>query len=543
MVPVVTMVVGLLCAGALGSEPAALVTSAQTTTADGVRRAMQIAALLQAPSPTATSSAMPVTASPDLGVKIPTLHIVEPAQAEQAWTAIGALASPAAQAQAIATSGVRQLACRDLIDFRALVGHADTAFDFRDSVRGRSWARPALARVLLRAQDQFHQEFPNARLMVGDIAQPGCGQIAYGTLVQQFQGLPAAQLAKQWLTQVRRVLGEPVVVQWATADEFADEGERFESPQAKVWVERRILGLVGPAAQSSSAHANSTGHFGTRDATNSDGGETASLGTGEATLLRVATRRFVEMLAQHKPRKYKRELNKMLAVTARTLAQGDLVRHQAVWTWDAVEGREVVAWLHHRIDRKKGVQVQWIGSRAIVGRADWDSLAEVRISKWHALKPESFAGELRWRPQRDVQGQIVGWQKWKMLSEAGHMSHTSGRDADISFVSTDNRGLRHPRLRKLDAQATWRWLQVLEQTGLALGTPIEHIFVGKKVRAWLGRRMAAADRQSNLWQQVVQVMPGHDAHHHVRLTAPSAGDDAAALVDLRREPLRAAAGL
>ena len=341
MVPVVTMVVGLLCAGALGSEPAALVTSAQTTTADGVRRAMQIAALLQAPSPTATSSAMPVTASPDLGVKIPTLHIVEPAQAEQAWTAIGALASPAAQAQAIATSGVRQLACRDLIDFRALVGHADTAFDFRDSVRGRSWARPALARVLLRAQDQFHQEFPNARLMVGDIAQPGCGQIAYGTLVQQFQGLPAAQLAKQWLTQVRRVLGEPVVVQWATADEFADEGERFESPQAKVWVERRILGLVGPAAQSSSAHANSTGHFGTRDATNSDGGETASLGTGEATLLRVATRRFVEMLAQHKPRKYKRELNKMLAVTARTLAQGDLVRHQAVWTWDAVEGREV----------------------------------------------------------------------------------------------------------------------------------------------------------------------------------------------------------
>lgn len=449
-------------------------------------------------------------AHPDPAVRLPALRLVDPSEAESAWAAIGQLDAPADQSKAIAQSGVRGLVCRDLVDFRSLAQTIASPFDFRDDTRGRSWARPALARVLVRAQARFAAEFPSAQLTVGDIAQPGCGQLAYGTLVRQLAGDTAASITQSLLRATRRVLGEPMVVQWASAAEFPNESERFDSPGQRILVETRILGVADNAA------------------------------AGHVSQLRVATRRFVQVAPPKKARAAKRQVAKMQDAVERLLAHGDLVRHQAVRTWDPSRGQEVVAWLQHRVDKRKGLQLHWIGARAVVGAPDWTSLVEARLSAWKPGKPESFAGETRWRPHRDESGAVAGWDSWKMLHEAGHMSHAGGRDADLGFVTVDNRGMSHVRLKKLDVAATYRWMEILAETAQQLGTPVEGIFVGKHVRHFMNRRLSKEHRQSELWQQVVQVVPGHDAHHHVRLAMPTAHDDAVALAELKTEPVRSA---
>ncbi|MSQ84883.1 MAG: hypothetical protein EXR77_18755, partial [Myxococcales bacterium] len=73
-----------------------------------------------------------------------------------------------------------------------------------------------------------------------------------------------------------------------------------------------------------------------------------------------------------------------------------------------------------------------------------------------------------------------------------------------------------------------------------LGTPVEGIFVGKHVRRYMNKRLSKDHRASELWQQLVQVVPGHDAHHHLRLAMPSAHDDAVAAAELQTEPVRSA---
>lgn len=449
-------------------------------------------------------------AHPDPGVQLPALRLVDPGQAESAWAAIGQLDAPADQAKAIAQSGVRGLVCRDLVDFRGLAQAIASPFEFRDDTRGRSWARPALARVLVRAQARFAAEFPSARLTVGDIAQPGCGQLAYGTLVRQFGGDSASTTARQLVRAARRVLGEPMVLQWATAADFPSESERFDAPTDRVLVETRILGVADPSVPE------------------------------PAGQLRIATRRFVQVAPPKKARAASRQIARMQATVERLLAHGELVRHQAVRTWDASRGQEVVGWLQQRVDKRKGLQLHWIGARAIVGAPDWNSLVEARLSAWKPGKPESFAGETRWRPLRDPSGAVAGWDHWKMLHEAGHMSHAGGRDADLGFVTVDNRGMSHVRLKKLDVAATYRWMEILTETAQQLGSPVEGIFVGKHVRHFMNKRLSKEHRQSELWQHVVQVVPGHDAHHHVRLSMPTAHDDAVALAELKTEPVRSA---
>ncbi|MBM4345115.1 MAG: hypothetical protein FJ100_17225 [Deltaproteobacteria bacterium] len=446
----------------------------------------------------------------DPGLVLPPLRWVDPALAETVWASIGLLDAPADQVKAIAQSGVRGLACRDLVDVRGLAEALASPIGFRDDTRGRSWARPALARVLLRAQARFAGEYPSARLTVGDIAQPGCGQLAYGTLVRQFAGASVAMVAQPLLRAARRVLGEPMVLQETTAAEFPDEKDRFDHTDQRVLVETRVLGVAGN-------------------------------GVGAAPdLVRTATRRFVQLPPPKKARAAQRQVAKMRAAVERLLASGELVRHQAVRTWDPDRGEEVVAWLQHRVDKRKGLQLHWIGSRAIAGAPHWESLVEVRLSSWKPGKPESFAGELRWRPQRDEAGTVAGWDRWKMLHEAGHMSHAGGRDADLGFVTVDNRGMSHVRLKKLDVAATYRWMELLAETAQQLGTPLEGIFVGKHVRHHMNRRLSRDHRQADLWQNVVKVVPGHDAHHHVRLAMPTAHDDAVALAELKGEPVRSA---
>lgn len=473
----------------------------------------------EAPAVAPADLAMALTASEvahaDPAVKLPELTWVLPEEAERAWHRVKHLLSPAAQAAAIRRGGVEQMACRDLVDFKDVAKRMGADFLFRDAFRGRSWARPALARVLVRSLDRFRQEYPQSAVSVGDIAQPGCGQVAYGTLVQQWRtdaaeesGEPSHQQLRQ---KVRRVLGEPTVVEQALARDFPLESDRFSSPMTPILIERRVLGHSGWDAE-----------------------------TDSPAVLRTATRRFARDPLPSKPKRAQRQVAGMLKLVKRLLEEGELIRHEQARSWDPVAGVERAAIVQHRVDRHKGRQVLVVATRPQLGQLDLREVAELRIAAWRPGKPESFRGETRWRPVRDASGEVTGWDRWHMLSEAGHISHDSGRDADISFVTTDNQGLHKVRLRPMDVTATWRWLQILDETARELGTPVEQILVGKKVRAWLARKLPREAKDSDLWRHTVQMVPGHDAHHHLRLAPPTASDDAQALAELRGEPAHTA---
>lgn len=456
----------------------------------------------------------------DPALEIPSLRWVDPAAAEQAWRAIRGLPSPAAQAAAIRKGEVEQLACRDLVEFKEVARRTGADFLFRDAFRGRSWARPALARVLVRSLERFRSEFPSAAVSIGDITQPGCGQVAYGTLVQQLRGDAASDNAgetdseafrQQVRRQVRRVLGEPTVVEHATAGDFPLERDRFSDPLTPVLIEKRVLGQ-------------------------------SALEPGEAgvPVLRMAVRRFAPEPLPSKPRRAQRQIKAMTKLVAHLLAEGELVRHEVVRTWDPQAGVERAAMLQHRVDRKRGRQLIVLATRPQIGEINLAEVVELRTAKWLPGKPETFRGETRWRPRRDSQGELLGWERWQVLGEAGHLSHDSGRDVDISFITKDNSGLHKVRLKPMDVAATWRWMQIVQETARELGTPVEQILVGKKVRGWLARKLPSEAKDSDLWRSVLQTVPGHDAHHHLRLAQPTASDDARALAELRGEPSRTA---
>ena len=462
----------------------------------------------------------------DPAVSLPRLTWVLPEQAEQAWLKVKHLASPAAQAAAIRRGGIEQLACRNLVDFKDVARRTGADFLFRDAFRGRSWARPALARVLVRSLERFRQEYPESALSIGDIAQPGCGQVAYGTLVQQWGTGEAADAAapdhQHLRQQIRRVLGEALVVEHAVSGDFPLESDRFSAPSTPILIERRVLGHSG------------------LDAANTSSPTSATAAAATPTLLRTATRRFARDPLPNKPKRAQRQVAAMLKLVRRLLEEGELVRHELARSWDPVAGLERTAMVQHRVDRERGRQVLVVATRPMLGRLDLSQVAELRISAWRPGKPESFRGETRWRPLRNAAGEITGWDRWHMLAEAGHSSHDGGRDADISFVTTTNQGLHKVRLKPMDVAATWRWLQIVDETARDLGTPVEQILVGKKVRAWLARKLPRELKESALWRTTVQVVPGHDAHHHLRLAAPTASDDAQALADLRGEPAHTA---
>ena len=64
---------------------------------------------------------------------------------------------------------------------------------------------------------------------LADIAQAGCGQVSYGELVRQLRDDAQGPAASSLLRRVRRVLGEPMVVETAVAGDFPLERDRFNS--------------------------------------------------------------------------------------------------------------------------------------------------------------------------------------------------------------------------------------------------------------------------------------------------------------------------
>ncbi|MSP91402.1 MAG: hypothetical protein EXR79_06310 [Myxococcales bacterium] len=431
---------------------------------------------------------------------------------EAAWVRLKHVADPVEQARLLAVSGLRRTACVDLVDFRALPAVRDAAFGWRDNFRGRTWIRPALASVLVQALDRLRAERPDIVLTVGDVAQPGCGQVAHGALIRMVEDatpdVPGS--ASQVLASVRPLLGRPVRVVLARGADFPSERDRFPRGDENVRVEQEVLG---------------------RDTT-ADG----------RAVVRVLERRFIDAPLPARKGLARRQLRRGLELATRTWQHGTTLERGFVPHDDAAPPTAVTApvasahaqpagpaalvHVEHRVDVRRGRQVVVVSLQPVAGKLDPARVLEVRTAKWHPRKPGSFAGETRWRPDPLA---AWGWRRTAMLSEAGHLTHLAGRDADLSFFTMGNADHLKKKVRSIDAAATWRWFELLDATARAAGTPIERILIARRVRSWIARKVPREARKSDLWRHVVMVSPGHDAHHHVRLAPVPGSADTVAL--------------
>ena len=119
--------------------------------------------------------------------------------------------------------------------------------------------------------------------------------------------------------------------------------------------------------------------------------------------------------------------------------------------------------------------------------------------------------------------------------EAGHITHLSGIDADLSYVTTGNARHFAVDLGAMDVPATWRWFTLLDETARTLGTPIEVILVDPAIRRHLLANLPKSVKKTRTWR-LIGLSPGHDGHHHLRLHPPSTRKENVARPRLLKAP-------
>lgn len=121
-----------------------------------------------------------------------------------------------------------------------------------------------------------------------------------------------------------------------------------------------------------------------------------------------------------------------------------------------------------------------------------------------------------------------------------HLSHQSGRDADIGYfvrgpLGRKLKGLMQASYRQLDEDKTWAFLEGMLKTGLIEEVYIDHRLQKKLYRA--AQRQGLSAEQLKVWFSypfkrggVIRHLKGHADHMHVRFRAPSSEASGAALV-------------
>ena len=146
-------------------------------------------------------------------------------------------------------------------------------------------------------------------------------------------------------------------------------------------------------------------------------------------------------------------------------------------------------------------------------------LVEVHSARWQPKKPESYPGLIRWFPQTNSVDDSTEWSGWRQLYEAGHQTHLAGRDADLSYVTTNNTRHFAVDLEAIDLEKSWRWFEILDETSRSLGARVDRILVAPSVWRLFKKAFKKTKKRSRLWRLLRRV-GGHDAHHHVRIDIP-----------------------
>jgi hypothetical protein len=153
---------------------------------------------------------------------------------QRLWERIKDLGALKSQLVAIRDRNAHAQVCEGLVDLRSLTapGGPLAGLGFRDHYRDRGWARPTLARVLAVARERLRREFPGRELTVGDVAQPGCGQIVHVVVIRLLEGAAA----EAWLAAARPHAGALTSVRMARAADFPLEAHRFADPGQRIRV-------------------------------------------------------------------------------------------------------------------------------------------------------------------------------------------------------------------------------------------------------------------------------------------------------------------
>ncbi|MGB0589469.1 MAG: hypothetical protein ACPGU1_07305 [Myxococcota bacterium] len=372
----------------------------------------------------------------------------------------------------------------DLVDLWRWENKGLPPFGRRDRVRQRTWVTRTMAAVLIRAWELFHAKHPAARLTVGDLAQPFGGNILHNVLVRKVGGEDALRL----LNQARLEGGRWIVEEHLSASDFGPEISRFESPEDAVLVRHEL---------------------------------TAQLDEGGPLGLRTSTIRYTF------PRRVTAEeqssaFGTFAAIAKRgTRVSSEVVRHFGE------SGETERRWRDHWVDSAKKRQLITYSRKRQKKRLRMRDVETARMAKWQQRKPGSLPREQRWvREAPDAHGDRA-WTRWQAMREAGHVSHMSGSDADISFVT--HRNTRHFAidLSVFNAELTWAWFQSVEAAAKELGTAIDVVLISRPIIRALERHLSPAQERSALWRKMRRAA-GHDAHHHLRLEAPTKRSDARA---------------
>ena len=385
------------------------------------------------------------------------------------WKKVKELTEPREQVKRIKKQKLDRVRCTDVGSLVELLRRTPLPYGLRDTVRWRTAARPEMLALLVDAGRALRRKRPEAWVTVGDIAQQGCGQIRYGTLVRFVGGTAAKGLE----ARARTYYGELGFMEPVPPEVYIDEHPRFSDILGPVWVERRLTGR------------------------------------SKGKVLRVETRRFDSgrtLPAVSVSRLLERTRNRL---RQRSKVVWDRVKHQLPG------GR--VATLRRATWRDAGkqrfIEVVWRPTKRLFPlRAE--TLLRIRESRLDLRKPTSPKYEERYRFQWDGDAG-VRVDRHLLQYEAHHASHIGGFDADLSYVTRQNRHHFAPRAQVIDPDATWIWLDALRTSAKRLGIPLTALFVDGSIRRIL-KSARGAKRRHPLWR-LLRRSPGHDSHVHVRI--------------------------
>ena len=429
---------------------------------------------------------------------------------EAAWNALKSLPQEAQGPilDSLARGKLEETACEGLVDFRALNQATLPPFGYRDTTRDRGWIRPTVARILIEGYLRLRKEFPDARLSVGDLSQAGCGQLSHGSLIRYISDAEAKHLVNGPSSRSNHGAATQLInaspIQWGTiaaqdlviARDLGVESTRLETPEEHVLVEHHVL--------------------------------SQGVSVSGARYLKVATRRFRPLLITDGA-----SADAMLVELRNIRKHGTLISSERVLDWRGEPSKRL--WSHHWIDTKRKRQFRVLSSVRL-DRRDRSfkikSLVEVQAARWQAKKPKSYPGLVRWFPTVSNVTDELEWSGWRQLYEAGHQTHLAGRDADLSYVTHNNKGHFAIDLAGIDLEKSWRWFEILDETSRELGARVDRILVDPTVWRLIKAKFKKTKKKSRVWRLLRRV-GGHNAHHHVRIAIPAARLDREANTYLR----------
>jgi hypothetical protein len=366
---------------------------------------------------------------------------------------------------------LNRLRCRGLLPITDYMRRDHPPLRLRDTLRDRTAARPEMIAVVSLATQRFHKRAPKAVITVGDISQPGCGQIRYGVVIRFLRGKNAEKRKKDAVEQY----GAPTVFEPMDPMFFIDEHPRFSGQLGPIWWEQRFTGVTA------------------------------------AGDLRVEERRFDKgdwMVPI--------SITRLIYRTRRRLRDRDNVVRSRVRHVDDTGTRR---WVHQATwsnwESKRWIEVTW---KPGVSRhqVTVQSLLRVREARILKRKPTSRQYEERYLFLDDGEAG-VHVRRHNVLYEAHHSSHMAGLDADLSYVTERNFGPFEPTLSVINAAASWAWLRELHRAARDLRVPIRAMFVDQSIKNRL-LRVPGVSRRDPLWR-TIRVSRGHDSHVHLRLGA------------------------